>query len=185
MQQSLVAQVNIMAEAVKDTVKTNADMVWHLALHYRRLDSTTHTLERFTARSPSLEDDNPIQRMKLFGSRARTCTGHTLGASFVGQPVRHHCEDLDSSLADGNSKATHGVVDFMAVVDIEALVAADTGVLAFWVALVVVEHIKEWIRQPTTRSKCNSLGSCQATIDLEGQMPRLFQVIQCTPFSVV
>jgi hypothetical protein len=126
MQQSLVAQVNIMAEAVKDTVKTNADMVWHLALHYRRLDSTTHTLERFTARSPSLEDDNPIQRMKLCGSRARTCTGHTLAASFVGQPVRRHCEDLDSSLADGNSKATHGVVDFMAAVDTEAPVVVDT-----------------------------------------------------------
>lgn len=166
-QQSLMAQVNIMAEPVKDAAKTNADTVRHLSLLDQRLDSTSHTLERFTARSPSPEEDDPnpgdeAARGKSTLKTARvTWTGDTPGASSAGKLAGGRSEDLDSSHADGNSTATHGgggghggagEVDPVAqvAVDMEAQVAVDIGVMVFWGVLEVVVHIKAQIRQPST-----------------------------------
>jgi hypothetical protein len=58
-QQSLVAQVNIMAAAIQDAAKTNAATARQLARMDERLEAQAQALEHFHDQPPSPEEDDP------------------------------------------------------------------------------------------------------------------------------
>jgi hypothetical protein len=64
-QQSLVAQLNLIAVAVQEGAKANADAVRHLASLDQRVNNTSHALKMIQYPSPEEDDPDPVDSMVM------------------------------------------------------------------------------------------------------------------------
>jgi hypothetical protein len=86
-QQSLVAQLNLIAVAVQEGAKANADAVRHLASLDQRVNNTSQALKRIQYSSPEEDDPDPVDSM-VAGKGALHTTAATWTGNAPGRPRR-------------------------------------------------------------------------------------------------
>ncbi|KAM0923864.1 hypothetical protein ACQ4PT_005269 [Festuca glaucescens] len=103
--QSLVAQLNLIAFAVQEGAKANADAVRHLAALDQRVNNTSQALERIQYPSPEEDDPDPVDSMVAgkgaLHTTAAAWTGNAQGASTAAHKLGSPHAGMEGNMTQG------------------------------------------------------------------------------------